>query len=372
MESVTIKTRSSKRYKRLVIIGNGFDLSHGLKSGYSHFISDYVLKLIEFYNKNGFFKDRFISIKRKDEDNPIYQPIPNHINSLHLLAMLAEKGFIEIIYNSLLMKSIFNDQLERGWADVECIYYDTLTKIAMNPNIQRNDLAIINQDFSQLKKNFLEYLTSELEKLSFSPNQGLINQFKSKLLKDECPPPHLKEDHFIRSRDILFLNFNYTSILSQYIRLMNLSKFNLNQIHGSLESTTFYDQYDPVFGFGDEHDKKYSDLENLRGVESLEHLKSFQYLKNDNYRNLMKFIDSGEFQVHIYGHSCGITDRTMLKEIFQNRNCISIKPYYYGNKSENDFTEKTMSISRHFDDKSQMRLKVVNFEFCDPMSQIKK
>ena len=29
------------------------------------------------------------------------------------------------------------------------------------------------------------------------------------------------------------------------------------------------------------------------------------------------------------GHSCGTSDRTMLNTLFEHRNCVSIKPFYY-------------------------------------------
>lgn len=36
-------------------------------------------------------------------------------------------------------------------------------------------------------------------------------------------------------------------------------------------------------------------------------------------------INSGEYQVHVYGHSCGFSDRTMLKESFNQETGISIE-----------------------------------------------
>ena len=35
-----------KKIKRLIIIGNGFDIAHGLKSTFSDFISDYCFNAI--------------------------------------------------------------------------------------------------------------------------------------------------------------------------------------------------------------------------------------------------------------------------------------------------------------------------------------
>jgi len=110
-------------------------------------------------------------------------------------------------------------------------------------------------------------------------------------------------------------------------------------------------------------------FEEGRSNEPFEHIKSFKYLESTNYRNLLEFIESDPFQVHIYGHSCGISDRTMLNEIFEHPKCISIKAYYYEKDGKNDFTQKNYAISRHFKDKTLLRSKVVNYKHCEAMVQ---
>jgi hypothetical protein len=70
------------------------------------------------------------------------------------------------------------------------------------------------------------------------------------------------------------------------------------------------------------------------------------------------------------GHSCGLSDRTMLKEIFEHQNCKSILVNYYKwgtAPNENDYTERTYEISRHFTDKGMMRKKVVSFDKSKPL-----
>tara|TARA_B110000046_G_scaffold34036_1_gene36741 strand:- start:470 stop:655 length:186 start_codon:yes stop_codon:yes gene_type:complete len=60
----------------------------------------------------------------------------------------------------------------------------------------------------------------------------------------------------------------------------------------------------------------------------------------------------------------------MLNEIFENKNCKSIKVYYY--KDKNDYTNKTMEISRHFKDNNSMRKKIINFNPKDIIPQLEK
>ena len=130
------------------------------------------------------------------------------------------------------------------------------------------------------------------------------------------------------------------------------------------------------FGFGDEMDDNYKLIENINENEYLKNFKSFQYLQNSNYSNLLSYIDSDKFQVLIMGHSCGLSDRTLLNTIFEHNNCRSIKVYYHQwedkvtKELKDNYTEITQNISRHFNKKKLMREKIVNKTLCKPLPQI--
>nr|WP_304529138.1 AbiH family protein [Flavobacterium sp. ALD4] len=149
---------------------------------------------------------------------------------------------------------------------------------------------------------------------------------------------------------------------------------NINFIHGSLGNVS---DNKINFGFGDEMDDDYKVIENLGNNEYLKNFKSFQYLQNSNYNDLLRFVDSKRFQVLIMGHSCGLSDRTLLNTIFEHNNCRSIKPFYYQFKNDKDevvgdnYTEIVQNISRHFNKKKLMREKIVNKTLCQPLPQIK-
>ncbi|MDI1305232.1 MAG: AbiH family protein [bacterium] len=164
-----------------------------------------------------------------------------------------------------------------------------------------------------------------------------------------------------------FLNFNYTKVVEQYFVGFAYQK-QINYIHGKLN-----DSINTVnFGFGDEMDDDYKMIENIDDNEYLRNFKSFQYLQNPNYKNLLDFVESDQkFQVYVMGHSCGLSDRTMLNTIFEHPNCISIKIFYHQKKDGNDnYTEIIQNISRHFNKKKLMREKIVNKTLCQPLPQI--
>src|SRR5690606_20248969 len=85
----------------------------------------------------------------------------------------------------------------------------------------------------------------------------------------------------------VFLNFNYTSSLSNY-KITQTSFVKEIQIHGKID-----DKNNKMnFGFGDEMDDDYKMIENLNENEYLRNFKSFGYSQNSNYKDLLNFIDS--------------------------------------------------------------------------------
>ena len=115
-------------------------------------------------------------------------------------------------------------------------------------------------------------------------------------------------------------------------------------------------------------DKHYSQIEDLNDNLYLQNIKSFQYFKSPNYRNLLRFLNSNEYQVCIYGQSCRLSDRVLLNEIFEKENSKSIKIYRH--HKEEEYINKTMEMSRHFENNKLMRNKIVNFNSKDIIQQL--
>ena len=169
-------------------------------------------------------------------------------------------------------------------------------------------------------------------------------------------------DYFTLPDNILLLNFNYTNTANFYIEGSFVAK--INHIHGVLATPESV-----IFGYGDELDSDYEKLKSLNNNDFLQNMKSIKYLESDNYRKLLLFADSAPFQIYIMGHSCGISDRTLLNTLFEHKNCISIKPFYYKiSDTEDNYLEIVQNISRNFNSMQTMRDKVVNKTFCKPFS----
>lgn len=416
---------------KLVIVGNGFDLAHGLPTSYSDFIDDFWKCLKDNYEKE--------EIKLVVDINPsyyrflVYNPINNFedfISNLeeyckeynykfdkikHLYFTDSSQSTYIFKFTNSFFKKVNNKKAIENWVDIENLYYSELKKIVKAEKLQthesdedwlrvkRNKIESLNNELEQIKKLLIKYLDRELNqkhnffgppKIDFLHRVFLFEYLELKNGKSNYLLEFSKVDHedLIKfdeeindnfgslvpkiSRTTVFLNFNYTMSIDGYLAFLNNSSrfygnFEHLQIHGRLG-----EKNNPInFGFGDEMDEDYKAIENIDDNEYLRNFKSFKYLDNSNYKNLLDFIDSGKFQVYIMGHSCGLPDRTLLNTIFEHKYCRSIKVFYHkydwpkSDGSLDNFTNIVQNISRHFNDKKLMREKIVNKSLCQVLSQ---
>src|SRR5690606_40593973 len=100
---------------------------------------------------------------------------------------------------------------------------------------------------------------------------------------------------YIKPKEVCFLNFNYTR-LTYDLERRNYQHIN---IHGNVKGDI---NNRPVFGFGDEIDADYLEMEKTNNNEFFTHIKSFEYFKNSNYNDLIEFINSDSYIVYICGY----------------------------------------------------------------------
>jgi hypothetical protein len=154
----------------------------------------------------------------------------------------------------------------------------------------------------------------------------------------------------------LFLNFNYTTYLDDKIKKEVhyqvddvYTNFETIQIHGDIHG----DLDNVIFGVGDENKEFYSEIESLYDDDWLMSMKSFHYLRNESYQKLLGFIDDGDYEIFVIGHSCSITDRTLLNMLFENDACKKIHVYHYS--GINSYLKTSYNIARNFNDKVRLR-----------------
>ncbi len=356
---------------RLIIIGNGFDLAHGLNSSYHDFLLDYLKSsLVEaFKNKlghgrGGSYNDDLININISNsllnKDVNILIIKMKTINDFIRILKL-NKG-IEISYKSLIIRNSLNNLLLKNWVDIENEYYKILKE---NTSEGESEDIIkverLNNDFSLIKKKLESYLVKEIEELKVLRNGNLVDIAYGGIEGESNDSSQI-------NRKVHFLNFNYTYIVEDSIKYTgDKIDVTFNYIHGELKNP----QNPIIFGFGDEYDEYYATIKNSGEKEYLKFIKSFSYFQTRNYSQLVDFIENSDFEVFILGHSCGLSDRTLLRKIFEHNICKKIKIFYrIRNENQDDYTEKTYKIARHFRDDNMMRDKIVNKEDSECMPNI--
>lgn len=392
---------------RLVIIGNGFDLAHGLPTSYKDFIDDYWKNVIQELHVGNKYSDSLFTsnISGVVNNYQAKEHLKQNVNNLETLKSFISnyERYCSLEFTNNFFLNINNKINVEKWVDIENLYYYQLKVITKLSSLKLEDkkrqVKVLNAEFEEVKNLLEKYLKdkvvdlynleliqgSDLEQFKFCDILRPISIFNEELnLEQEFSVfdyEELKDDFETLSAEkskgfLRLLNFNYTGTALRYLRVQNLND-DLEKthipIHGALGDLN---DNKINFGFGDEMDEDYKLIENLDDNEYLRNFKSFQYLQNSNYKNLLDYIDSAKYQVLIMGHSCGLSDRTLLNTIFEHVNCRSIKVFFYETKDEkgivikDNYTEIIQNISRHFNKKKLMREKIVNKTLCQPLPQI--
>lgn len=409
---------------RIVLIGNGFDLAHGLKTSYKDFINWYwdqrlhsiilehqavsadELCSMKIYPTSGYDNWYLFSCGNSYFKNPFKNEWI--ISGREFIEYLKGKpDFFNVTYSSL-FKNICKNIETKGWVDIENEYYDLLIQCALEGKT-KTTVESLNKQLCTLQEKLIVYLSMVNETevkpkdkikiaiyspfvdtdISIEGQKELIEHIKGGLELSEQEweyklyqyghkfdayyiinyKKQIENGETIGGKDIpyelllpnqiMLLNFNYTKTSDLYCVQQPI--FSINQIHGKLDNPKSI-----IFGYGDEIDEKYKELERKRDNNCLSNIKSIKYLEADNYRKMLSFIEAEPYQIFIMGHSCGNSDRTLLNTLFEHRNCVSIKPYFYVKEDGTDnYLDIIQNISRNFTDMKLMRDRVVNKTYCE-------
>lgn len=437
---------------RIVLIGNGFDLAHGLPTRYEDFINWYWDQRVEGFSDTDseISKDLLCTFKREKSFtwssfyNQIFSPIQK-LNGKDIIDKIIHNKYgVWMGYSfSPFFSSIIKSIETKGWVDIENEYYNQLKKCTIEGSLDQKALEELNSQLSYITDLLLKYLKSiskkkpiKIEAISdiiYSPIRQFDVSIEGRHLVDEYVKDWIKINEHLLEKDkrsalnlnntdivlaaqeeikrdalieklkrikvsesyflqqirfikeslakdsealyypellmlpekVLILNFNYTNTADSYIQ-KPIGK--AIHIHGELKKRDSI-----IFGYGDELDEKYQQLQALNENECLKNIKSIKYLESPYYRRVLSFLEAAPYQVLIMGHSCGNSDRTLLNTIFEHRNCISIKPYYHKKKKDgtDNYLDIVQNISRNFTNMKLMRDRVVNKTYCEALPQAK-
>jgi len=328
--------------KYLILIGNGFDKAHNLKTTYHEFIENLF---------NNYFSDR-----NSYKDILDSESLPLEINSIEALRnySIEQKSPFGIsvgskgaTFKNYFLGQLIHDFADDKWYDIEKKYFENLMScVEHNWNPEK-----LNNDFNDVKK-YLSYYLIEEEK-----NAVGMDSYACFF------------DHFANSQhsnsETMILNFNYTKTIEKLYS--NVIKCPVIHIHGELEKK----ENPIIFGYAAKHDET-NKLLSKNNNEFLKNIKMYLYKRTKNKDRLKEFLglpDKREntISVLILGHSCGLSDNLILSEIFNSTHISSIRIFYY--ESYDNFFDTKVNTSRIMDNHKKFDDIVVNFEDTHRMPQ---
>jgi hypothetical protein len=215
---------------RLILIGNGFDLAHGLKTKYEDFILHLLHKAIsEIYYKKKFVLNHLFECER----------IYNNLSKLSLEILLSKHNTIKSCLDFLKSNDVkFNfsnnfskrlfENSSNNWVDIEELYFEELKQIYKGKVIKYstyNYLDNLNEALNTLKYELLEYISIQVENTPLELNEEIGKSIYAPFNLNEFMINNYSISNASKSsidgkyypQNIYFLNFNYTQTFNIYL-----------------------------------------------------------------------------------------------------------------------------------------------------------
>lgn len=315
----------------ILVIGNGFDLAHGLPTRYDDFLN-FVEEFIEYKVVNE-CNIRFLEyFKNLNETNiNLYKQIDKLIEDNRWLIY-----FLKLREN----KTLLNKQT---WIDFE----SEISKVIKTIDEYRNKLIrekVFENEQKQIDEhsfNVLHYILEKKEKIiqiECSLSLANIRELKEELITDlnrlircleiylddyvrKCCFDNLKKIKFIENLEIdKLLTFNYTNT---YEYVYGTSNVNFDYIHGRAIVDHDLNSCNLVLGI----DEYLDENEKNSNIEFIQFKKFFQRIYKGTgclYKDWIKFYTEQkvktpklphELNLYFVGHSLDDTDKDILKEL---------------------------------------------------------
>lgn len=350
--------------KKVLIIGNGFDLYHELPTKYTQFIQ--VLKNIENIklsdSNDVLFEELFFNIERVNNIKEKYD-VKN---------IIFEKDNIEKIKKSIsnnVWYKLFKDKLDfENWIDFENEIKETLNNVSgvilkinnhINTKINSQKMFVSHLKYGvdtiQINKKEIDYLIKfclvkeyrenvcEFDYNYFDKSQGFLIKLNSeKIYETAFSELNAFTDIFydylskiagrfyrnvssdfsnnfdkIDAKIDEFYSFNYTPTLENFYNI----KGKINYLHGKIKNT----DHNIVLGINEIE-------KDLKDDKTLMFTKYYQKLFNDTdyyFLNHINVNDSIIYSFVVFGHSLSENDKSYVEEIFSKSENKKSKIYIF-------------------------------------------
>ncbi len=358
----------------VLIIGNGFDLAHRLKTSYKDFLDFCKVQLytpnpVKYFDykrcfatnlwlKHFILKQDRLGKTWIDLENEIY----NVVRFMNQHPTATNSGDTSLFCPQILLIDFNNTSFTFNQFDGKYFKKPSNTEIITTKNYKvlttpkENEYKI----YLEKPKFFINFLYDQLREFTQAFEQYLLNEVMSKLVRNDEYILSLNNDESTRNTDLYVLSFNYTdTCFKLYDHSRNpYSKYNIKTIyiHGkaqndnncelvlgthSFKSSNEYGSISPYFNVFKKHNQrhKYNTIE------------AYQKLLN-----LLKKSSEIEPVFYVIGHSLDKTDHKILKHIFQaNKNAV-INIYWHDEEAQERLINNINEIIGEDEVMSRVRL----------------
>lgn len=343
---------------RILLIGNGFDLAHGLPTSYSYFLDfcDKVSRMFTYlmhiddkaYEKSALntwdvddsIKDKLLEWYKKRNDNPdklaieIYDNIKENIWIHYFLNIRYTLGknwidFESEISNVIQAFECIRDNIERR----ECIQQGEGSKVIKLEVVQ--NFVNISKKLKKFKKSnlddmyinletfdeYIEKMTLDLDKL-IRTLEIYICEFINKIEVLQ------KNDDIKDINPDCVLSFNYSNTYERIYGQSN--KIEYDYIHGKADIINNVNTCNLVLGI----DEYLEERDRDNKLEFLSFKKFYQRIFKSTDSSYMEWVDEIRqnlvcpYELYIFGHSLDKTDKDVLELLICNDN-VQTKIYYH-------------------------------------------
>lgn len=140
---------------RLIIIGNGFDLAHGIKTSFNDFITEYFCEAINAFYNYVEYEDPLLKINFVDPNKHLDgKPNPVNKETVYIdIEKIKNSKYINFEFKSLLLQNVYNKTSQLQWVDVEMEFFNVLVDTKNNKKLK--GVKKLNNELEYLKKDSL-------------------------------------------------------------------------------------------------------------------------------------------------------------------------------------------------------------------------
>lgn len=355
----------------ILVIGNGFDLAHGLPTKYDHFLdfcqrvrgiytydeevllNDYRSKNIDDWNMNDYIKNALLeAFDKRDCKKDLRE------NGTYCLKVTTPNKFLNEFYDCIrenVWLNFFGKRkflIGKNWIDFEKEMSKVIKRLDYKLCELRNNILKLSNENERLSKEYLKQetiqcLCDDLDRLIRAFEIYLtdyVEQINLKVVSHDITNIFLKIKDSISLKQCQILSFNYTNTFERLYSNLDTISFEYDFVHGSANINNTLGTNNMVLGV-DEYptgDKKDHDIDLIAFKKYYQRIYKEVGCKykswidairtNDNFREIKRMYDkefplqvpfeyfADKHYVYIFGHSLDITDRDILRELILNDN----------------------------------------------------